>query len=406
MDGGSGGAAAPTATGGGKRTRKGETFLNPSAVALHCTDFAWADLDARIRAEEAAVAAAAIGGAAPAAAPALSSAGENDTTALDAANAAAWEGHYVRNKAGFFPIKNYILRAFPTLFPPGFAPREPADGEKGSDVDGDATCDAEPHGDREAATRPPATDGAAEAPRVVLDAGCGTGSVALPLMRCGPASDRFVCFDISPSAVELLLKHRIATAHPGGVEGFACDLAAADDVAAAGALDGGRAGSALHAGETLARPVPTLPPDAALRPYAGAADRVLLVFVLCALPANRMRAALLRLRRCLRRGGAGPPAELCFRDYGRHDHAERRFLANRQPVRDGGFVKGDGTTQHFFELEEVRALFASAGLAALALEYHCNEVRNRKTGQAMHKVFVNGVFVRDESFAHPTDPSS
>jgi methyltransferase-like protein 6 len=115
---------------------------------------------------------------------------------------------------------------------------------------------------------------------------------------------------------------------------------------------------------------------------------VLLVFVLSAIGKSLQKRSLERLRAAMK-----PSGLLCFRDYGRYDHNERRFFDGGNKVADGGYIKGDGTQQCFFELEETRSLFREAGFEEVQpLEYHFNRVHNRKTDVEMRKVFVNGVF--------------
>jgi methyltransferase-like protein 6 len=198
-----------------------------------------------------------------------------------------------------------------------------------------------------------ATERTHHVPRLVLECGCGVGSALLPLASLLPA-DRFVGFDVSKSAVDKMNNHERVTASGGRIEGFVHDAAMTD-----------------------------LPER-----FRGTSDAVILVFVLSAIGRSRQLAALQRLH-----GALKPTGILCFRDYGRFDHNERRFFDNGNKVADGGYVKGDGTQQCFFELEATRALFAAAGLVEVVpLEYHCNRVANRKTGVEMRKVFINGVF--------------
>lgn len=243
---------------------------------------------------------------------------------------AKWEGHYAQN-TGLYPVKNYIAQAFPSVFLAWDAAKQ-------------AAAEAAAAADQPAPVC---------APRYVLECGCGVGSALLPLARLLP-NDVFVGFDVSATAVQKLNEHPITTASNGRIRGYVLDVATQDL------------------------------PDTEL----GAADAVLLVFVLSAVARSRMHAALVRLRKALK-----PDGVLCFRDYGRYDHNERRFFDKGTKVADGGYVKGDGTQQCFFEVDETRVMFRAAGLVeATPLEYHCNRVHNRKTDVEMRKVFVNATF--------------
>ena len=375
----------------------------------------------------------------------------------------AWEQHYASNQNHFFPIKNYIFAAFPGLFQRAFNTQFPSEQE----TNGEKTFSATQFS--------------------VLDAGCGAGSVCLPLMKyvidtrksephqITPRPVAFICFDISPTALRLLAGHPMVqefisvqtpnnalnTGHRGAsrnciqraVTVFPCDLSQAilqpPPVTPSKRfrspnrdLDSNDP-CVVRSASPEQKGLPVVePPFRALVRYGGLMDRVLLIFVLGALGERAERLAALRwLRYCMKPNGG----TLCFRDYGRHDHAERRFLhhakshrtaniASKVSPRQGDFqntiFKADGTCQHFFEQHDTLKLFKDAGLVpitavsiietdvdvneqhvtlpvgsgdknkvleSLQLQYHCNTVINRKTEQYMAKVFVNGAFVRDDS---------
>ena len=295
-----------------RTTRKGERFADPKSVSIYFRDFT---LDTVVdRAPPPADAVDDTARVAPV--------GEDHVTR----QAQSWEQHYQHNK-GLYPIKNYIAQAFPTVFLAWEASDAKA-AEAGTDLD-------------------------AQAPRTIIECGCGVGSALLPLAGLLPR-DRFVGFDVSKSAVDLMLRHERTVASAGRISGFPLDIAAE-----------------------------ALPAE-----HNGTADAVLLVFVLSAVGKSQQQVSLERLRTVMKPGGM-----LCFRDYGRYDHNERRFYDGGNKVADGGYVKGDGTQQCFFELEATRELFRRAGFVeAVPLDYHFNRVHNRKTDVEMRKVFINGVF--------------
>ena len=246
---------------------------------------------------------------------------------------------------------------------------------------------------------------------VIMECGCGTGSVVLPLMRylggiedagysaegmATPTSSdltapppaetledadltqnglrvdadstkpllqpmHYVCFDISATAVKLLARHddckRFVSAG-GKVTTFVHDIAA----------DGNSV------------PLPDGCP--------AIADKIFLIFVLCAVPVPKMGHALQKLRQHLKPG----TGELLFRDYAVFDHNHARFAEHRNEVVEGSYVKGDGTHQYFFEKDATAQLFQRAGFEVVSLEYHCNRVENRSNRKVMNKIFLNGVF--------------
>jgi SAM-dependent methyltransferase len=120
----------------------------------------------------------------------------------------------------------------------------------------------------------------------------------------------------------------------------------------------------------------------------GTAAAALMTFVLSALRPGEHAAAVAAVARTLRPGGA-----LLFRDYAHGDLAQLRaedgaVLAPRLHVR------GDGTLAYFFELEELRALFASAGLRVEELRFCTVRNVNRRKGVVMRRVWVHGVAVK------------
>lgn len=363
-------------------TRRGERFLDPRQVQLHSKDFAFDELVAARGLTEAPSS-----GAAPPATAASALSGEA-LAAHYVAQGAAWEKHYVQSQGNFFAVKNYLFRAFPLLLPhlaEGASDSGGRDDETASDASASPAnmCRTQRKRPRsEVVDAADARDGdpapvsvpeqsglpmrpAEAAARTIVECGCGTGSALLPLIRLCP-QDRFVAFDVSPTAVSLLWNHAEAAACRAErrLECFPYDIAASDDA-------------------------PPLPMPSCT------ADVVLLVFVLSALSQDRMVPALRRLAALLRPAtvdGRDDGGVLCFRDYGALDHNYFRFADLGNAVAQGSFVKGDGTQQRFFSLAETTEMFTAAGMEACKLEYHCNRVRNRDNGKEMNKVFVNGTF--------------
>ncbi|CUF66753.1 methyltransferase family 23, putative [Bodo saltans] len=281
----------------------------------------------------------------------------------------SWERHYMTNKQ-HFPVKNYIVHAFPSLIPrmyPGQSHKEALDALCGVSSTSDASQQPPP---------PPALSYVESVGgRVVMEAGCGTGSVTHPLMKLFP-KDTFICHDVSGTAVDILRSHDVSKLHVaqgGQLETFVLDLS--------------RGGHALTAAveEYCMHSLGN-------RASKGNTDFILLVFVLSAMPSlQHMVHALRQLRSYLR----PVTGRLLFRDYGALDHNFFRFHRQDNMFLESSlnFLKGDGTEQFFYDIETVHELFALSGLApASETVYHCNRIVNRKNGKRMDKVFVNGEF--------------
>ncbi len=426
-------AAIPPPTAAGvdslerKRTRKGEQFTDPRDVNLHAVDFTFADALAELTADQWAwflayratcvaevqrlrllssgttplapppspAPAVAVATPSPVALPQDESSSlvqRPPPLPLPPPPRDPWERHYIANK-GLFPVKNYIVHAFRrSIVPAGFdfdaAMRAAAAADSaGEDAANGAGSPLAVRADRPSPD-PTAVSSGSEAPcqRTIMECGCGSGSTILPLMRLFPR-DRFVCFDVSQTAVDMLQGHRLrAMATHASI--FSCDIAAG--------------GAALDS--AMAQRCPDVP--------KGSVDVVLLIFVLCALPSvAHMVAALRQLRAWLHptRG------RLLFRDFAILDHNFFRYhtQGNVATAASKGvcFLKGDGTMQSFFDMDYLTDVMRLAGFAPCAddetqpdaplppsagprpaMEFHCNRLVNRKNGKTMNKMFINATF--------------
>ena len=342
-----------------------------------------------------------------------------------AAAVSPWERHYELTTNNFFPIKNYIHRAFPTLL----------EGSSSASSGGDSSANGDQSATAKTAPR-----------RLVMEVGCGNGSAILTFLKHCPHDD-YVCFDISATAVRLLTDHAITRAFVAAREEEEKGHTEEDSVASrpppittfvydicdkVNELD--EAFVAARATEMKQAKVMTSsssPPLALSPPYRrNTVDQMLLIFVLCALPTvPDMLLAIRRMAYWLRPGAFVEVADgdgkekrewvggrLLFRDYAILDHNMLRFLERPAPTTGGKtsaaakaavaaaatapalpptspfFLKGDGTSQFFFERSFTERLFGACGLVPIDVSYHCNEVRNRKNGKVMRKVFINAEF--------------
>jgi len=194
-----------------------------------------------------------------------------------------------------------------------------------------------------------------EEERTILEYGCGVGNTVLPLMKTQPRA-RFIAMDFSHTAIRLLQTHPDFEA--GRCTAFVSDLTK-DDLP------------------------PSIPPDSI--------DIILLIFVMSALAPEHMLTVLTKLHRVLKPGGV-----ILFRDYGKYDMAQLRFLSRKNPnkIDDCMYVRWDGTTSYFFSLEELRELFGKAELREEESKLDTRELKNRKRKLVMFRVWVNSRFCK------------
>ena len=176
---------------------------------------------------------------------------------------------------------------------------------------------------------------------VALEVGCGCGSAAAPILRDHDGW-RVVAIDFAASAVERLRARRLDR-----VEVLLCDVVK-----------------------------DALPCDGV--------DVVLCLFVLSSIAPGALPGVVQKLGAALKPGG-----RLLFRDYGRYDAAQLRF-GKGQKVGDHRYVKADGTSCFYFDLDDVSTLFA--GFDVLSLKLDCRQEANRATKTRRRRVFVEGDF--------------
>ena len=119
---------------------------------------------------------------------------------------------------------------------------------------------------------------------------------------------------------------------------------------------------------------------------AASYDGVLMVFMLSAVPPEKMRACVRNAFSLLKPGG-----KVFFRDYGLFDLTQLRFPAD-QKLATKLYYRGDGTLSYFFSSEELAALFEKEGFTTLETDYVCVELYNRKKDFEMRRVFAHAVF--------------
>lgn len=184
--------------------------------------------------------------------------------------------------------------------------------------------------------------------RRILEVGCGAGNTIFPLARARDDADWqiFAC-DFAPTAVKLVEEFR--EFDPTRMTVFLHDLARDESFA----------------------DIPE-----------GSLDIIVAIFVLSALDPGRLPFVFAKLARFLRPGGL-----LLFRDYGRYDMTQLRFKAHRL-VRPDLYVRGDGTTVHYFTEEEIADVAQQVGFAVVENKSDRRLLVNRFRKLTMYRVWV------------------
>ncbi|KAJ1680313.1 hypothetical protein EV182_000261 [Spiromyces aspiralis] len=187
----------------------------------------------------------------------------------------------------------------------------------------------------------------------LLEVGCGVGNFIWPLLEAHPRLKIYAC-DFSPRAINFVRENEKYDERR--CHAFVCDI-------------------------TSDQLVDTIEPQSI--------DLVSMIFVLSALPPEKMRDAVLNVCKVLRPGG-----KVMFRDYGQYDAAQLRFKPGHK-LEDSLYVRQDGTMAYYFTVEYLRELFVGhAGLVELENEYVYRTVTNAKRNLSFDRVFVQARFQR------------
>ncbi|KAG8346125.1 hypothetical protein TRVL_03037 [Trypanosoma vivax] len=326
------------------RTRGGGVFMNLSEIRLHTNDFSWDNKMSELSNSEKTLVEEYIKQCEDSLESMISNKGDIFLSS-HTYKGFSWDSHYQVNKH-HFPLKNYILLAFPML--------------------------------RTICSRPAADK------CYVVECGCGTGSTLLPIIRQFKNNIHFIAFDISESAISALLEHPIAKecGERNQLTAFQFDISGSHKFTLDEPERSRRRIEVLRLKNSIMEKVPA----------CSSVDAVLLVFVLSSLPSiQSMLYALKEINSILKDDGI-----LLFRDYAVPDNSLLRFTGRNNPKFNAySFCKGDGTLQMFYELNFAKKLFALAGFVEIEgheLEYHCNRIVNRKNHKRMDKIFLNGTF--------------
>jgi len=237
-----------------------------------------------------------------------------------------WDRFYKRNETRFYKDRHWIEREF------AIYKQQP------TNTDADAVA-AEP-----------------SSPSVLkcLEVGCGVGNFVFPVLERNPHLFMYAC-DFAPHAIELVKQHEAYKEER--CLAFVCDLTK----------------DALTA--TIA---------------AGSLDVVSSIFVLSAIPVEKLEAAVRNIKDVLKPGGM-----VCFRDYAVYDAAQVKFSSNPGHMLDTNlYVRQDGTLSLFFSTEQIRELFEKEGFTTLECEYVHRETINRAMDISIDRRFLQAKFIK------------
>jgi len=189
----------------------------------------------------------------------------------------------------------------------------------------------------------------------ILEAGCGAGNTAFPLLDSLPLAHIYAC-DFASNAVALVQKHPLYK--EGRVTAFAADLTQ----------------------DNLSHWI---------KPHS--VDACMMIFVLSAISPEAMVTALRNVAQVLKPG----VGQVFFRDYAAGDLAEMRFSAvkgRQQHLGGRFFARSDGTRAFYFEERVVCTLFEQSGFECAHISTLERDQENRTRGITMKRRFCQGIF--------------
>jgi len=190
--------------------------------------------------------------------------------------------------------------------------------------------------------------------KICLEVGCGVGNFVFPTLAKNPSLFIYAC-DFSSRAIDMVKANE--QYNESRCKAFVCDLTV-DDLSA------------------------TVPPETA--------DMVSAIFVLSAIPPEKMRIAIQNIFKVLKNGGC-----VLFRDYGLYDEAQIKFSSTSDKKLDENFyVRQDGTMSYFFSLEDIQTRFEAEGFKTISNEYIYRETKNRKLELNADRIFTQCKFIK------------
>ncbi|CAH7686987.1 S-adenosyl-L-methionine-dependent methyltransferase, partial [Phakopsora pachyrhizi] len=176
--------------------------------------------------------------------------------------------------------------------------------------------------------------------KVLLEVGCGVGNFIWPLLENSNVN-KIYCFDFSPRAIEILKRHEKFDSNR--IKPFVYDLTA-DDYD----LDKTNQNLTQNLGSDF-----------------GSIDLISCIFVLSAIPPDKIQLAVKRLVSVLKPGG-----EIIIRDYAINDASQLRFHSKKSSSYSTHpsklskslpfYRRSDSTLTYFFNIDEISNLFCES----------------------------------------------
>lgn len=185
----------------------------------------------------------------------------------------------------------------------------------------------------------------------MLEVGCGVGNLIFPLIADN-RNDYFVfACDFSSRAVELVQSNELYDTLR--MKAFTCDITKPD----------------------IFDEVP-----------AQSLDIITMVFVLSAIHPSNFQQVAENLFKLLK-----PHGMLLFRDYGQYDMTQLRFKPGNK-IADNFYVRQDDTRSYFFNTDETKSLFESAGFEVLQNNFIERRTINKKENINVQRWFLQGKY--------------
>lgn len=119
-------------------------------------------------------------------------------------------------------------------------------------------------------------------------------------------------------------------------------------------------------------------------------DYSTLIFVLSAISPENHQMVIKKIYDFLK-----PGSLLFFRDYAKFDLAQMKLAKQKcAKLKDNFYIKSDGTRVYYFQKEELKNMFCSAGFKEVVIENHYRLVENKKDEIKMHRVWIQGKFLK------------
>ncbi len=119
-------------------------------------------------------------------------------------------------------------------------------------------------------------------------------------------------------------------------------------------------------------------------------DFCLCIFILSAVDPSLHEAVMRRLWNVLKPGGG-----IMFRDYALYDLTMMRVASKPgHYLGDHIYARSDGTTAYYFTKEYFNELATKCGFAVVQNEYCCVNLKNRKTGLEMYRIWLQSTIIK------------